>query len=120
MARVGRLMPGGNSLSENKAAVDHFTESLLDWVEELRIPRLGKYGITAADLDRIVEAASNRNNPVALTSHMVENILYAMDIYNDCAHRALHVLQQQFLYDEIEAEANLCFDQLTKCNSLAM
>ncbi|WP_114993748.1 iron-containing alcohol dehydrogenase [Synechococcus sp. UW179A] len=75
MARVGRLMPGGSSLSDNKAAVDHFTKSLLNWVEELKIPRLGSYGITAADLDRIVEAASNRNNPIALTPSEIKILL---------------------------------------------
>ena len=75
MARVGRLMPDGSGLRENKAAVDHFTNSLLNWVEELRIPRLGDYGITAADLDRIVEAASNRNNPIALTPSEIKALL---------------------------------------------
>ncbi|KAJ8613807.1 hypothetical protein CTAYLR_004917 [Chrysophaeum taylorii] len=43
---------------------------------------------------------------------LVENILYTMDAYNDAAHRALYVLNQRFLYDEIEAELNLVFDQL--------
>ena len=75
MARVGRLMPDGSGLSENKAAVDHFTNSLLNWVEELRIPRLGDYGITAADLDRIIEAASNRNNLIALTPSEIKALL---------------------------------------------
>ena len=75
MARVGRLMPGGRSLIANAAAVDHLTESLLDWVEELKIPRLGNYGITAADLDRVVEAASNRNNPIALTPSEIKILL---------------------------------------------
>lgn len=75
MARVGRLMPGGSKLTEHNEAVNHFTESLLDWVEELRIPRLGDYGITAADLDRIVEAASNRNNPIALTPSEIKTLL---------------------------------------------
>ena len=35
-----------------------------------------------------------------------------MDLYSDSAHYALHHFKQQFLYDEIEAEVNLCFDQL--------
>lgn len=43
---------------------------------------------------------------------LVENVLYTMDPYNDAAHRALYVLDQRFLYDEIEAELNLVFDQL--------
>jgi hypothetical protein len=32
--------------------------------------------------------------------------------YNDAASRALGALHQQFLFDEIEAETNLSFDQL--------
>ena len=75
MARVGRLMPGGSNLSENAAAVDHFTDCLLRWVEELQLPRLSDYGITAADLDRIVEAASNRNNPIALSPSEIKALL---------------------------------------------
>lgn len=34
-----------------------------------------------------------------------------MDLYNDSAHYALTVFKKRFLYDEIEAEVNLCFDQ---------
>lgn len=44
--------------------------------------------------------------------HMMEYVFYPLDLYNDAAHRALVSLNQQFLYDEIEAEVNLCFDQL--------
>jgi cytoplasmic FMR1 interacting protein len=43
---------------------------------------------------------------------LVENILYTLDTYNDAAHRSISVLSQRFLYDEIEAEVNLIFDQL--------
>ena len=42
----------------------------------------------------------------------MEFVFYPLDLYNDAAYRALHSLNQQFLYDEIEAEVNLCFDQL--------
>ena len=63
----------------------------------------------------------------------MENVLYTLDVYNDAAnryiwifylyihvtllqgcnyYRALHVLKQQYLYDEVEAEVNLVFDQL--------
>jgi cytoplasmic FMR1 interacting protein len=42
---------------------------------------------------------------------MTEYLLYPLDIYNDAANRALSDLEQQFLFDEIEAEVNLCFDQ---------
>ncbi|KAK8965771.1 Protein PIR [Platanthera guangdongensis] len=43
---------------------------------------------------------------------LVESILMPFDIYNDSAQYALAMLKQRFLYDEIEAEADLCFDQL--------
>ncbi|KAK7103491.1 cytoplasmic FMR1-interacting protein 1 homolog [Littorina saxatilis] len=57
--------------------------------------------------------------PWVLTDHiletrepaMMEYILYPMDLYNDSAQYALHRFRRQFLYDEIEAEVNLCFDQ---------
>jgi len=39
------------------------------------------------------------------------NILYPLDLYNDAAQRALHKLKTRYLYDEIEAEVNLAFDQ---------
>ena len=75
MARVGRLMPGGCQLTQNTSAVDHLTACLGQWVDELKIPRLSDYGITHGDLDRIVGAASNRNNPIALTPSEIKTLL---------------------------------------------
>lgn len=57
--------------------------------------------------------------PWVLTDHileakepsMMEYILYPLDLYNDSAQYALLRFRKQFLYDEIEAEVNLCFDQ---------
>ena len=77
MARVGRLMPGGSQIRNNSEAVDHLTKSLEQWVEQLKIARLGDYGITHGDLDRIVEAANNRNNPIALTPSEIKTLLEA-------------------------------------------
>lgn len=37
--------------------------------------------------------------------------MYPLDLYNDSAYYALTVFRKQFLYDEVEAEVNLCFDQ---------
>jgi len=41
-----------------------------------------------------------------------ENIFFAIEIYNDAAHGALTRLEQQHLYNEVEAECSLSFDQL--------
>ncbi|GMH49960.1 hypothetical protein TrLO_g5054 [Triparma laevis f. longispina] len=43
---------------------------------------------------------------------LVENVVFVMGLYNDAAAWALQTLQLQHLYDEIEAEVNLVFDQL--------
>jgi len=47
-----------------------------------------------------------------LNTAMTEYVFFPLDIYNDAAHRALYDLRSQFLYDEIEAETNLAFEQL--------
>ncbi|KAL8171856.1 hypothetical protein V2J09_023660 [Rumex salicifolius] len=43
-------------------------------------------------------------------SGLVDSVLMPCDIYNDAAQQALTVLKQRFLYDEIEAEVDHCFD----------
>ncbi|CAN1176447.1 Protein PIR [Linum perenne] len=41
---------------------------------------------------------------------LLESVLMPFDIYNDSAQQALVILRQRFLYDEIEAEVDNCFD----------
>lgn len=41
---------------------------------------------------------------------LLESVLMPFDIYNDSAQQALVALKQRFLYDEIEAEVDHCFD----------
>ena len=43
---------------------------------------------------------------------MIENICYILDIYNDATQKSLYTYNQQHLYDEVEAEANLVLDQV--------
>jgi cytoplasmic FMR1 interacting protein len=38
-------------------------------------------------------------------------LFYPLDLYNDAAMNALTVFKKRHLYDEVEAEVNLCFDQ---------
>ncbi|CAI4224390.1 unnamed protein product [Auanema sp. JU1783] len=57
--------------------------------------------------------------PWILTDHiltsgdlaLLEGALYQLDLYNDAANYSLFNFKKQFLYDEVEAEVNLCFDQ---------
>lgn len=44
------------------------------------------------------------------TAGLLESVLVPFDIYNDSAQQALVVLKQRFIYDEIEAEVDHCFD----------
>ncbi|XP_026433653.1 protein PIR-like isoform X1 [Papaver somniferum] len=69
---------------------------------------------------RVIQFPIQCSLPWMLVDHVIESqnagllesILMPLDIYNDSAQHALVVLKQRFLYDEIEAEADVCFDQL--------
>ncbi|XP_072962796.1 protein PIR isoform X2 [Typha angustifolia] len=69
---------------------------------------------------RVIQFPIECSLPWMLVDHVIESqdaglfesILLPLDIYNDSAQHALTVLKQRFLYDEIEAEVDLCFDQL--------
>jgi len=54
-------------------------DALVDWLyglaEELAIPRLSDYAVSAADCDRIIERAGSKNNPVPLDRKDMRRIL---------------------------------------------
>ncbi|XP_076048811.1 cytoplasmic FMR1-interacting protein Sra-1 isoform X2 [Oratosquilla oratoria] len=70
-------------------------------------------------MGRRIQFPIEMSMPWILTDHilrtknasMMECVLYPLDLYNDGAYYALTQFRKQFLYDEIEAEVNLCFDQ---------
>lgn len=70
-------------------------------------------------MGRRIQFPIEMSMPWILTDHilrnkepsMMEYVLYPLDLYNDSSHYALTVFRKQFLYDEVEAEVNLCFDQ---------
>ncbi|HKP97546.1 MAG TPA: iron-containing alcohol dehydrogenase [Fibrobacteria bacterium] len=64
-ARVGALL-GGDAGKSDAWNGDHLVDTLRAWTSALALPRLGAYGVSAADLDRIVDKTSNRHNPVKL------------------------------------------------------
>lgn len=72
------------------------------------------------ELSKRLQFPINMSLPSILVDHILEGegsaqlleyALYPLDIYNDAANKALVMLRQKFLYNEIEAETNLCFDQ---------
>ncbi|KAJ0169329.1 hypothetical protein K1T71_015213 [Dendrolimus kikuchii] len=70
-------------------------------------------------MEKRIQFPIEMSMPWILTDHilrtkepaMMEYVLYPLDLYNDSAQYALTVFKKQFLYDEVEAEVNLCFDQ---------
>ena len=64
-ARVGTLF-GGSADKGEAWNCDALVAGLKEWTGSLGLPRLGEYGITAGDIDRIVAKTSNRHNPVKL------------------------------------------------------
>ena len=75
-ARVGTLLAGrtSGSLRDDCALLVATLEAL---IERCAIGRLSRYGITRADLPRIVDKANNKNSPATLSREQIAAILAA-------------------------------------------
>jgi len=68
-ADLGRLLADERGLGD-EAAREVLLEILIEWTADLELPRLSEYGLTAADIPRIVansRGSSMNTNPVVLT-----------------------------------------------------
>ena len=74
MSQVGRILSRKTGQSENYYG-DFLIQTLWEWTEQLAVPKLSDYGVTASDLETIVEQTSNRNNPIQLTREEIFSIL---------------------------------------------
>jgi len=110
-------------IMEDFYARSFFFEYLLNYANTITsITDLGDlwYREFYLELTKRLQFPIDMSLPWILTDHLLESkdaslmeyLFYPLDLYNDSARRALNSLNQQFLYDEIEAEVNLCFDQL--------
>jgi len=76
-AMVGALLVGKEGY-EN-VDVSYYCSILIDtlekWTNDLNIDRLGKYGITIKEVDKIVEKAGLKNNPVQLKRENIMEIV---------------------------------------------
>ncbi len=78
-ARVAELLLD-RPFADREAAHAALLERLRGWEEELALPPLGRYGMTEADLPRVVagsRGSSMRTNPVVLTDEELEAVLRA-------------------------------------------
>lgn len=70
-ATIGRIFSSVDNKKE-----DYYIDSLLEliesWTNELNIPKLGTFGVSLSDHDRIAKITDNKNNPV---KHDMQEIL---------------------------------------------
>jgi alcohol dehydrogenase class IV len=73
-AIAGKLFTDQSSKSNNYY-IDHLLATIEAWAADMQIPRLGAYGVTSADVARIVAATDNKNNPVKLNAEELTEVL---------------------------------------------
>lgn len=74
-ARAGQLLAGGVTGND---ALDALVRTLHDWTERLELPRLNAFGVTDADVGRIVansRGSSMLTNPVVLTDDEIGELV---------------------------------------------
>ena len=75
-ASAGVLLSGKSRVSL-KRDCDLLVETLQEWIEITRIPRLGDYGITRQDFSKIIDRTTSKNSPMPLNRAQMEAILEA-------------------------------------------
>ena len=65
-AAIGKMFAGSNDKSED-FYIDFLLHAIALLAEEMKIPRLTSAGVRSTDFQKIVNAAENKNNPVALS-----------------------------------------------------
>ena len=76
-AQVGRLLTADYCLSDTEAQ-EALVKQLEAWIHDTGIPNLGHYGVTSADIPRIVAHSrgnSMQTNPIVLTDEEIAQIL---------------------------------------------
>ena len=53
----------------------NFSDLLFEWTNILHIPGLGKYGVNATDLEKIIKITEHKNNPIKLSESVLMQIL---------------------------------------------
>ena len=73
-ANAGKLLgkTKNNDLIKNARIL---SDLLMEWTELLKIPLLSQFGVTKDDIDEIVSATGQKNNPVALKKEELIDIL---------------------------------------------
>ena len=78
-AHVGKMLANNMKLSQQDG-LDTLLQVLEEWTQQLQLPRLSHFGMTAADIPRVVancRGSSMKTNPIVLTDAEVAGILNA-------------------------------------------
>jgi len=81
-AKAGAALSGESGVDfNNHKDIDHYSNLLVEilenWTAKLNISRLGEYGVTVDDLDKIAKKAGNKNNPVQLDNEQIKKLMKA-------------------------------------------
>lgn len=74
LARVGALVVD-SSERRGDDSCDALVDTLDQWTTILQVPKLSQYGINDHDLEKILDLAENRNNPIELTRAEIRSLL---------------------------------------------
>jgi alcohol dehydrogenase len=76
-AEIGALINGNDYMEEGQ--IDKYCSILIEtldkWTQELKLDRLGKFGIDTKDVEKIIEKAGQKNNPVVLNREEIKSIV---------------------------------------------
>lgn len=76
-AQIGFLLSGESFFLEKK--IDEYCSILIEilekWTEKLKIERLGNYGLTIGDIDKIIDKTGLKNNPAILSKDVIKSII---------------------------------------------
>jgi alcohol dehydrogenase class IV len=72
-ARIGNLF--GATHDTHLDCCRYLVDGLYRWLDQLGIPRLGQFGLTLAHVDFLVHAASNKNNPLPLSTDQIGRMI---------------------------------------------
>jgi alcohol dehydrogenase class IV len=77
-ARVGGLLAEGARGADRNQLLVALVETLRDWTQRLSLPLLSGYGVSEADVDRVVaesRGSSMKTNPIVLTDDEIRDVV---------------------------------------------
>jgi alcohol dehydrogenase class IV len=75
-ARAGALVSQREYVSkEIEDNLDRLIQKIDHWISLLHIPKLGAFGVSRSDVDKIASHTENKNNPVKLSKDKIKEII---------------------------------------------